>query len=291
MKTIKINSLEDLENKISEYNKDFNCWFRGQSNSDYLLQPGAYRELYVIKDHYNLPVRPTMLGPGDYNSRGDSIFIPAEIYLDLFIKILKQRSMEFDDKLSRLTLACIGQHYGLKTRLLDWSSDATVALFFATEDIKKDSEAAFFILRPDLYNEKVTGESKIFDVDDICKLDCDYAPVAFNGPKNTKRICRQSGNFTIHGRNVWPFDKYECFDEVIYKFTLSYELSLEIQKKLRSLGINKDSIYVNNDFREEVAKEVIDLSKKEIKNFLTEKEIEWKSLPNSERGYNRYLQQ
>lgn len=61
------------------------------------------------------------------------LFPSWSIYLKLFKKIIRKRNIENTNSMDDIHVECIGQHYGLKTRLFDWSTDVMVALFFAIE--------------------------------------------------------------------------------------------------------------------------------------------------------------
>jgi len=50
------------------------------------------------------------------------------------------------------------QHFGVLTRLLDWTMSFACALYFAQRDRSRDDDAAIFILEPESTNAKVTGE-------------------------------------------------------------------------------------------------------------------------------------
>jgi len=95
-------------------------WFRGQADWNNDLLPGIFRK------------------------EGDR-YDEAEMYQE-FIRRYPEHSSSHKNIFEWMTLM---QHYRLPTRLLDWSTNLLVALFFAVNDEKwKDKDGAVFAFNP-----------------------------------------------------------------------------------------------------------------------------------------------
>ncbi len=124
----------------------------------------------------------------------------AEIKLD--------RPPESQDELK---WAQIGQHYGLPTRLLDWTESATTALYFACRNATSDG--IVFVLNPVALNGLTYPlRPRILDTELDRNIIAKYLrsgpregsgknyPIAINPVWNSQRLIVQRGVFTLHGK-------------------------------------------------------------------------------------------
>jgi len=163
MKTIKMKILDrpwknvsELIGQISNYfvtHHPYNprkkeIWFRGQSDSEYKLLPTAFRE----KDKEGSIPR--------YDEAGALADFQAHY---------PENRQEYTSIIEWLTLM---QHYGLPTRLLDWSRSIFVALYYAVQDHDKDGalyalDPSFFgrdsHIHPDSVYQKLISLCVLFD--------------------------------------------------------------------------------------------------------------------------------
>ena len=100
-------------------------WFRGQSDKDFDLLPSIYR-------NKNLN------------------YFEREMNRDF--KLLSN-SLVAKNPSNELEWLFLMQHYGLQTRLLDWTESPLVALFFAVVDYSMPKDSSVWILRPSYLNK------------------------------------------------------------------------------------------------------------------------------------------
>ncbi|MDR3594920.1 FRG domain-containing protein [Clostridium sp.] len=286
MKNIIVKDLKQLLEIIAKHNSDGQKWFRGQSNSNYRLLPSAYRNLYAYEDQFGRPKKPELVT--SYNNSGDNVFLPDIIYLETFFKYLDTNNISYDKNLNLVDKYCLAQHYGVWTPMMDWTTDATVAMHFAMSGRKKGNKTALYILNPISMNEKFIGKNTILDSAQVIE-ESKILPVAMYGGKYDKRMCRQSGNFTVHGNMIWPLDHYKDSDEFLLKIEISQRLSDEIRMYLLAFGINDDSIYVSKDIKDDIAKEARKINEIDIKKILDEKFNEWEKTPPEDRANERHF--
>jgi|SRR5271157_23519 len=110
------------------------------------------------------------------------------------------------------------QHNFVPTRLLDWTADSNVALYFSLnpEDCSKPS---VYVLNPWILNGKAVPEQpKDSYPEDYAANGCKREkPLAVEPPFRNPRIRAQSSVFTVHGRSDLPIDDLcpEALEEII----------------------------------------------------------------------------
>lgn len=237
-------SSKDIIESLNKYKND-GYIFRGMINSEYALSPSIYRIL----------------------CRAD---VKREAYEDVDYKI--EETCKFieliggDDKDKIFNYFAI-QHLGVNTKLLDFTFDPYVALWFAINewDISKDDtnkdgiiyvidRTQFRTVNTDDYdllkeilfesneqvssiNEEICGEKRSVDNKGILFL----KPI--NGLINIKRISNQKSCFLLfppYAEAIYELDRND--KAIVDKIIIPAELKPEISQYLNNKGITRDFI-------------------------------------------------
>ncbi|HEX2925462.1 MAG TPA: FRG domain-containing protein [Ruminiclostridium sp.] len=155
------------------------------------------------------------------------------------------------------------QHYGVPTRLMDWSEDALVALLFAIDvnatpsELEKDP--AVWCLNPvklnqafnfhDFYPEGYIPNVEEKEVYEMFGPEQqgfnNKKPAAVYGPLNNPRIVAQKGVFTVfpYTLNMVEFDKLPDSAEYMEKLIISKDARKSMTEQLRRYGINYAQLF------------------------------------------------
>ncbi len=217
-----INDIEEFI-KVVKVNPA-NTWYRGVANSDYELLPSLLRK--------NI----------------------TDLYERTLINEFKQDYLAYHKPVSgSLELYSLMQHYGLPTRLLDWSCSPLIALFFALEEAIECPYVAVYYMDPKVLNNlalempfagvlpeevEATGSpQKILEFfKDITN------PVAIRPSFSNRRIIAQQGQFTLH---LGSMKIEKLMGSSLNKLLIDNSAMnrLILKRHLHSLGINEDFIY------------------------------------------------
>lgn len=198
-------------------------WYRGQSREEWRLTPSLLRHK-VGRDKEEI----------------------------LFNEYERSATRFHDKRTNDWELLVDMQHYGIPTRLMDWTDVLGVALAFTLYDIRDDRDnSAFYVLDP-------VGLNKLSGLDKIKRAanDSDFKyksiywygqplmpalPIAIDCVFQNDRIAAQSGSFTVHGTNLAPID--EQASKVIRKIILASSAKPEAREFLEYANLNPFSIY------------------------------------------------
>jgi len=153
----------------------------------------------------------------------------------------KQENNEWD-------LLALAQHHGLPTRLLDWTYNPLVALWFAIQnkniynyESRKDAE--IWILNAESSDFEIENDTLPINIK-VTKI---FRPKAIS-----KRITAQASVFTAHflskKKNQFSaLEKLTNYKSKLQKITISFEYFEKLQEELNSIGINNSTMFPDLD--------------------------------------------
>ncbi|MDP4160842.1 MAG: FRG domain-containing protein [Bacillota bacterium] len=154
------------------------------------------------------------------------------------------------------------QHYGVPTRILDWSRDALTGLFFALDGRGANDEgkdAAVWILNPVRLNEAFSFHSfvkpgYIPNVDEEvvnlyfgpnAQILANKKPAAVIGPLNNPHIVAQKGVFTVfpHVREITPLNLFPDASDYLLEICVEANSIPSILEQLQRYGVTHFTLY------------------------------------------------
>lgn len=190
--------LLDVLNEISpNLDPDEKYWFRGQSDTSYKLIPTVFRK----------------------NESGQ--FYNEAKLLKEFVRHNPEARALHSDTLELLTYA---QHYGLPTRLLDWSTNLLVAIFFACNaDFDKDANLYIYKLTDDL--EKTEKRKNLYEQFVNCE---NYARCLKIIHAEVKSLSERDNRFFLI--NSKPLNEF-VFDDFMLNYGLYKQMEINIAER------------------------------------------------------------
>lgn len=147
----------------------------------------------------------------------------------------------------------LAQHYGLPTRLLDWSESPLVALYFAVTEDHKDQDGCLWALEPgglnnqsglsrNLVQIRSEGAVEIAHCAFVPASKCDPIILAIDGREIDLRMMVQMGRFTLHGADH-PIEQLFNNGSWLRKYIIRKEVKHKIRTQLAALGIRQWALF------------------------------------------------
>ncbi len=237
--------LAELAQFYGKISSDEVVWFRGHVSSQFTLLPSLARSPQGLEREH------------------------------LLVKRFKQNAYPFRHlpPQSEWEWLFLMQHYGVPTRLLDWTESPLVGLYFAVSDCVYDGDDGhLWALLPARFNYEIPRirppvaiDIPSFGVDSV--LD-DYRPdrialesmtnklpVAAIAHRQNERIMAQLGVFTVMHRDTTPLEKVG--DPYLARFTIPAAAKAVLRSELLTLRITQLSLFPELASVAVVAREVL----------------------------------
>lgn len=225
----RIEHLADYFTIVDSLTADEVFWFRGHAEVDWDLIPSALR--YKVQ------------------SQRDK----AVVLLDEFRRIAELKISRPPRPAARLEWVQLAQHYGLPTRLLDWTQSATIGLFFACLP-PDDRDGVLFVLNPSGLNAlgpaKVQRVLTMHEDEDLILQYLSLtgaargargrAAVAINPVWNSERLILQRGGFTLHG-SKFALDRKQA--PSLVGIPIVREKKARLRHQLHRIGVDRLTVF------------------------------------------------
>ncbi len=226
--------LQKLQAKVKH-----SLWFRGNNRVSFALLPTLYRH-------------------PEERTTEKLLLLERELMTRFRQRSIPYRTRDLSDDWEALFFM---QHYGVPTRLLDWTENPLIALHFslmyADLSKKKNASAVIWILDPVAWNRAALSHVS-YSGGVLTTIDGDlkgYAagattmgklPVALYGAHNSPRIVAQQGVFTIFGDDQTPIEKLargKSFKGALARIVVPPGKVRSIRKSLLAQGITETVVF------------------------------------------------
>lgn len=228
-------------------------WFRGHAKASWKLSPLIFRPEYAHCQEKRLALHFKRHAPIRY------------------VDCPRTSATEEFDWLSLM------QHYGLPTRLLDWSTSIEVAAYFAVSASDYKSNAAIWVLQGDqltknqtwasMYPARKTGQYHP-DHLDVSSIARDGTPDVILPVIPTAvdlRMLLQQARFTIHGSRM-PLEDHTLAGRFLAKITIPKRAREILRLNLKLLGRRRSELFPDLD---SLSKELVNAERESHKTLLS----------------------
>lgn len=228
-----IEEIDRLQNdKVSGCADPF---FRGLSNNSNKLLPTLFRNMNEpINLHHLRNLEMTVFNTFESNSAMFHSNYPRESWETLYEM----------------------RHHNIPTRLLDWTGNFAIALYFALRNCNESNTPCVWILNPVTLNEKSVNRARILCMEPGSAFDYKKMfitdntgfvnPIAIYPVKSHPRLLAQNSYFTVHGTNLKPLDEIYGND-VLKRYDIPRDIISEAKKFLKLSNMNEFSLFPDLD--------------------------------------------
>lgn len=227
---------------------DHTIWYRGVRERWHQLEPSLMRDTIGLTE-------------------GDHDQMEQDMFFEFQARAAELRTRNLTD----WEYLFYGRHYGVATRVMDWTDTFGIALYFAIEDWRDTDngrppsaaaepvrEPVIWVMRPTDLNQKtwdvddivlprylgLDDDDEFWDFGELLASDGEWAwdgPVAIYPVQLNDRVRAQRGWFTIHGNDRRPLDVQ--YSRLLTKIVLKRSCIEAAQRFLMLSGLNRFSIY------------------------------------------------
>lgn len=198
--------------------------FRGHANKDWKLIPRLGRLFHILEGYENWEILE------------EDVLMRFKKYAVQFVEKEPKNEIEW---------LIIGQHHGLPTRLLDWTTNPLKGLFFAVAYEPSQTDSVVWGFNPAYWLEELDR----LKLSEIKSLETIY-PQQIN-----PRLIAQESCFTVHPfpeENIplEPIENIEFHKKAIgllIKFIIPKEIRTKLRHDLSKCGINHQSLFPDLD--------------------------------------------